>query len=60
MEDFTTNQIEQLIDGLNFYYSENDDKNIEIIKVNSECARVLYAEIEKREIMKWEQPVPEW
>ena len=26
MEDFTTNQLEHLIDCLNFYYSENDDK----------------------------------
>ena len=30
MEDFTTNQIEHLIDCLNFYYSENDDKKIDI------------------------------
>ena len=58
--DFTTQQMEHLIDCLNFYYSENDYIKMDIVKVNSECARVLYAEIEKREIMKWEQPVPEW
>ena len=60
MEDFTTNQMEHLIDCLNFYYSENDDKKIDIVKVNSECARKLYAELDKVLIKQWEQPTPEW
>ena len=60
MEDFTTNQMEHLIDCLNFYYCENDDKKIDIVKVNSECARKLYAELDKVLIKQWEQPTPEW
>ena len=34
--EFTPQQMEHLIDCLNFYYSENDDKKIDIVKVNSE------------------------
>ena len=58
--DFTPQQMEHLIDCLNFYYSENDDKKIVIVKVNSECARKLYAELDKVLIKQWEQPTPEW
>ena len=58
--DFTPQQMEHLIDCLNFYYCENDDKKIDIVKVNSECARKLYAELDKMLIKQWEQPTPEW
>jgi len=58
--DFTPQQMEHLIDCLNFYYCENDDKKIDIVKVNSECARKLYAELDKVLIKQWEQPTPEW
>ena len=58
--EFTPQQMEHLIDCLNFYYSENDDKKIDIVKVNSECARKLYAELDKVLIKQWEQPTPEW
>jgi len=58
--DFTPQQMEHLIDCLNFYYCENDDKKIDIVKVNSECARKLYAELDKVLLKQWEQPTPEW
>ena len=58
--EFTTNQIEHLIDCLNFYYSENDDIKLDIVQVNSECAKKLYAEQETRLQKQWAKPTPEW
>ena len=46
--EFTTKQIEHMIECLNFYYAENDDIKLDIVQVNSECAKKLYAEQEKR------------
>ena len=39
--EFTTKQIEHLIECLNFYYSENDDIKLDIVQVNSECANYI-------------------
>ena len=58
--EFTTNQIEHLIDCLNFYYSENDGIKLDIVQVNSECAKKLYAEQETRLQKQWAKPTPEW
>ena len=58
--EFTTKQIEHLIDCLNFYYSENDDIKLDIVQVNSECAKKLYDEQETRLQKQWAKPTPEW
>ena len=57
--EFTTKQIEHLIECLNFYYSENDDIKLDIVQVNSECAKKLYAEQETRLQKQWAKPTPE-
>ena len=58
--EFTTKQIEHLIECLNFYYSENDDIKLDIVQVNSECARKQYAEQETRLQKQCAKPTPEW
>ena len=58
--EFTTKQIEHLIECLNFYYAENDDIKMDIVQVNAECAKKLYAEQEKRLQKQWAKPTPEW
>ena len=58
--EFTTKQIEHMIECLNFYYSENDEIKLDIVQVNSECAKKLYAEQDKRLIKQWAKPTPEW
>ena len=58
--EFTTKQIEHLIEWLNFYYAENDDIKMDIVQVNAECAKKLYAEQEKRLQKQWAKPTPEW
>ena len=58
--EFTTKQIEHLIDCLNFYYSENDGIKLDIVQVNSECAKKLYAEQETILQMQWAKATPEW
>ena len=57
--EFTTKQIEHLIDCLNFYYSENDGIKLDIVQVNSECAKKLYAEQETRLQKQWAKPTQE-
>ena len=58
--EFTTKQIEHLIECLNFYYSENAAIKLDIVQVNSECAKKLYAEQETRLQKQWAKPTPEW
>ena len=58
--EFTTKQIEHLIECLNFYYAENDDIKMDIVQVNAECAKTLYTEQEKRLQKQWAKPTPEW
>ena len=58
--EFTTKQIEHMIECLNFYYAENDDIKMDIVQVNAECAKTLYAEQEKRLQKQWAKPTPEW
>ena len=58
--EFITKQIEHLIDCLNFYYSENDGIKLDIVQVNSECAKKFYAQQETRLQKQWAKPTPEW